>query len=346
MRNHVLDAEKAAAAYMVVFLHLHFPGVTGDIFNAAARFAVPFFFMISGYFCWRKDKNAGARIPGKIRHTFFLCVTSFGFYLVWQWIWHIIEGKSPILWFQELFEKENIRNFLYYNNTTDIKWHLWFLPALLYCYVLFWLVEKLRVQKPAGFLIPVLLLCHFYMEEAAVFTGKEYRVMEFRNYLYTGFPFFMAGYWIHRRQEHLKKYLKSRVVYVGMILGLVMSVGEYFLLGQMELFAGSVILTFSLFFLGIIKEGEKAPSFLSEIGIKYSFFIYLFHLAVSDVVKKGAVLIGVEKNTVYLWLYPLLTAFLTTALAVLIKGVHRSAVHRFYTEKQKQSPVHKRKSVL
>lgn len=81
MRNHVLDAEKAAAAYMVVFLHLHFPGVTGDIFNAAARFAVPFFFMISGYFCWRKDKNAGARIPGKIRHTFFFALPRSDFIL-------------------------------------------------------------------------------------------------------------------------------------------------------------------------------------------------------------------------------------------------------------------------
>ena len=99
MRNHVLDAEKAVAAYMVVFLHLHFPGVTGEIFNAAARFAVPFFFMISGYFCWRKDGKAGERLPGKIRHTFFLCATSFGFYIVWQWIWHVIEGKSPVLWF-------------------------------------------------------------------------------------------------------------------------------------------------------------------------------------------------------------------------------------------------------
>mgnify|MGYP003373810581 CR=1 FL=1 len=282
MRNHVLDAEKAAAAYMVVFLHLHFPGVTGEIFNAAARFAVPFFFMISGYFCWRKDKNAGARIPGKIRHTFFLCVTSFGFYLVWQWIWHIIEGKSPVLWFQELFEKENIRNFLYYNNTTDIKWHLWFLPALLYCYVLFWLVEKLRVQKPAGFLIPVLLLCHFYMEEAAVFTGKEYRVMEFRNYLYTGFPFFMAGYWIHRRQEHLKKYLKSRVVYVGMILGLVMSVGEYFLLGQMELFTGSV-------FLGDYKRRRKS----AVLSFRDRRQIFLFYLPFSS----GSIRCGKERGS-------------------------------------------------
>ena len=195
-------------------------------------------------------------------------------------------------------------------------------------------------------MIPVLLICHFMMEEASVLTGKEYRVMEFRNYLYTGFPFFMAGFWIHRHQEILKKYLKGREIYSGIIMGLVLSVGEYFLLGQMELFTGSIILTFSLFFLGIIKEGGKVPSFLSEVGVKYSFFIYLFHLAVSDVVKKGAVLAGVENNTVYLWLYPLLTAFLTTVLAVLLKRVQRSAVHRFYTEKQGESPVHKRKSVL
>ncbi len=219
MRNHVLDAEKAVAAYMVVFLHLHFPGVTGEIFNAAARFAVPFFFMISGYFCWRKDGKAGERLPGKIRHTFFLCVTSFGFYIVWQWIWHVIEGKSPVLWFLGIFEKENIRNFLYYNNTTAVKWHLWFLPALLYCYVLFWAAEKLHAQKLAEFLIPVLLLGHFMMEEASALTGKEYRVMEFRNYLYTGFPFFMAGFWIHKHQEIFKKYLKGRAIYLGISSG-------------------------------------------------------------------------------------------------------------------------------
>lgn len=346
MRNHVLDAEKAVAAYMVVFLHLHFPGVTGEIFNAAARFAVPFFFMISGYFCWRKDGRTGERLPGKIRHTFFLCLTSFGFYIVWQWTQHIIDGRSPVLWFQEMFEKENIRDFLYYNNTTALKWHLWFLPALLYCYLLFFAVEKLRVQKLAEILIPILLLCHFYMEEAAIFTGNEYRVMEFRNYLYTGFPFFMAGFWVHRHQEILKKYLKSKEIYFGIALGLVLSAGEYFLLGQMELFVGSVILTFSLFFLGVLKEKRKAPVFLAEIGVKYSFFIYLFHLAVSDAVKEAAGFAGIENNTVYLWLYPLLTAFLTTVLAVLIKGAQGIGFYSFYRKKQRESPVHKRKNVL
>lgn len=342
MRNQMLDAEKAVAAYMVVFLHIHFPGVTGEIFNAAARFAVPFFFMISGYFCWREDGRAGERLPGKIRHTFYLCITSFGFYIVWQWIQHTVEGESPVLWFQEIFEKENIRNFLYYNNTTAVKWHLWFLPALLYCYILFFTVEKLRIQKFAEILAPFLLLCHFWMEEAAIFTGNEYRVMEFRNYLYTGFPFFMAGFWVHRHQEILKKYLKSKILYLGIVLGIFLSVGEYFLLGQMELFTGSVILTFSLFFLGITKEKRNVPVFLAEIGVKYSFFIYLFHLAVSDVIRDMAVLAGIEDKSSYLWMYPLLTAFMTTALAILLKGVQS----RFYRKKQGEYPVHKRKNVL
>ena len=137
---------------------------------------------------------------------------------MWQWIWQVRREITGFM-VSEIFEKENIRNFLYYNNTTAVKWHLWFLPALLYCYVLFWAAEKLHAQKLAEFFIPVLLLGHFMMEEASVLTGKEYRVMEFRNYLYTGFPFFMAGFWIHKHQEILKKHLKGRAIYLGIIMG-------------------------------------------------------------------------------------------------------------------------------
>lgn len=322
MRNHVLDAEKAVAAYSVVLLHIHFPGVTGEVFNAVARFAVPFFFMVSGYFCWRADGTIKERLPGKIRHTVALCAISFGVYIVWQWLQYTIQGKSAAGWFREIFQGENIKNFLLYNNTTFVKWHLWFLPALLYCYVLFFLVERLHAQKLAGILIPVLLIRHFMMEEAYVFTGEEYRVMEFRNYLYTGFPFFMAGYWLHRKEGKIKKYVKKQYLPGGILTGAAFSVAEYFLLGQMELFVGSVLLTVSLFLWAIVEE-RRVPSFLAEIGVKYSFFIYLFHLAVSDALKDLAAFAGVGDKGWYLWLHPLFTVFLTTALAVGIKGTEQ-----------------------
>ena len=59
MRNKNLDAVKAVAACFVVFIHVGFPGETGQIIKVIARFAVPFFFMISGYFCYYAEKSRG-----------------------------------------------------------------------------------------------------------------------------------------------------------------------------------------------------------------------------------------------------------------------------------------------
>ena len=59
MRNKSLDAGKAMAAFGVVFIHVSFPGQTGQIIKALARSAVPFFFMVSGYFCYYNRRNTG-----------------------------------------------------------------------------------------------------------------------------------------------------------------------------------------------------------------------------------------------------------------------------------------------
>ena len=74
MRNKSLDAGKAMAAFGVVFIHVSFPGQTGQIIKALARSAVPFFFMVSGYFCYynRRNTDRGKRItdkiPAKVQH--------------------------------------------------------------------------------------------------------------------------------------------------------------------------------------------------------------------------------------------------------------------------------------
>lgn len=68
MRNKSLDAAKAVAACLVVFIHVSFPGQVGQIIKVLARCAVPFFFMISGYFCYYEGKTAEDKIPSKILH--------------------------------------------------------------------------------------------------------------------------------------------------------------------------------------------------------------------------------------------------------------------------------------
>ena len=50
----LLDALKIVAAFFVVCIHVHFPGDLGRCVIAVARFAVPFFFMVSGFFLGNK----------------------------------------------------------------------------------------------------------------------------------------------------------------------------------------------------------------------------------------------------------------------------------------------------
>jgi hypothetical protein len=60
--NYCLDCLKGIACIFVVFMHCEFPGMLGTAVQAISRFCVPFFFMVSGYFCFRPLERNVVRI--------------------------------------------------------------------------------------------------------------------------------------------------------------------------------------------------------------------------------------------------------------------------------------------
>ena len=46
-QNQYINIMKALAAFLVVFIHVPFPGLAGSIVTAIARISVPFFFWVS-----------------------------------------------------------------------------------------------------------------------------------------------------------------------------------------------------------------------------------------------------------------------------------------------------------
>lgn len=318
MRNHTLDMVKAICAYAVVLLHIHFPGTAGNVANVLARFAVPVFFMVSGYFCYRGDDTEFNRTGKKIWHVLTLILAAFPICALWDLLQNEINGDSQRKWLESLVSGEHIRQFLLYNNSSQVKWHLWFLPALLYCYLLFALVSRFRLYRVAYVLIPVLLLVHFGMEEFAPYLGEHFRVMQFRNYLFTGFPFFMAGHLIHRYQEKLEQVFegkRARFLDGMVVAGGALSLVEYRYFEKQELFLGSVCMAFGLFLLAIIKKDLKTPEFLGVVGQKYAFFIYLFHLCMADILKDLFGMAGLGRNQIYLWTRPVMVCVMVTAVA-------------------------------
>ena len=117
MRNKSLDVAKAIAAFLVVCIHVSFPGETGQIIKVFARCAVPFFFMVSGYFCYYENNNAAVKIPFKIIHILKLFAVSILFYFGWEYLMKVSGGGNAAEWIKELTDIEHLKEFVFYNST-------------------------------------------------------------------------------------------------------------------------------------------------------------------------------------------------------------------------------------
>lgn len=171
----------------------------------------------------------------------------------------------------------------------------------------------------AYILIPVLLVIHFAMEEFSPYLGEHFRVMQFRNYLFTGFPFFMAGHLLHKDQQEVRNWFDGRreaLLYGMVAAGAVFSLIEYRYLGKQELLLGSVCMAAGLFLIAMVKQDAKVPEILAAVGQKYSFFIYLFHLCAADILKDIFRAAELNNTPVYLWAKPLMVCVLVTVAAV------------------------------
>lgn len=55
-QQNVFNLFKGLACICVVFIHVRFPGIVGDVIWKLSQYAVPTFLMISGYFAIQKDE--------------------------------------------------------------------------------------------------------------------------------------------------------------------------------------------------------------------------------------------------------------------------------------------------
>ena len=90
-RNHCLNFLKGIACIGVVFIHIHFPGVTGGVAWRLSQFAVPLFLMIAGYYAFECDENVVKRRLIKI-----LKILAVGYcvYFVWSFGIQLLKGNG------------------------------------------------------------------------------------------------------------------------------------------------------------------------------------------------------------------------------------------------------------
>ena len=327
-RNECLDIMKAIACVFVVLIHCMFPGSLGVICRALARFAVPFFFIISGYFLYDRDrKSANASIPRKVRHLLIIALLSgIGYFIIEivQYIYMAFDSFRIWTFLQEKISWELMLRF-FLTNTPIVYSPRWFLYALVYCYFSIWLFHKTDVSyKWLYGASGCLLLGHLLLEYSSFFLGNNVGFyignsdvyVTIRNlFIFRALPWFVLGLGI----KEYEKLLKIRTPYcmIGILFGIISTIVEVFLLGDASIYVGTLILVFFMFCIALNKGEQSFHSPINHIGRDLSLYVYILHGAVISGFAFVERILKIEAGW-FLWFKPLLVIFISILAAEMI----------------------------
>ncbi|MGN1467805.1 MAG: acyltransferase family protein [Ruminococcus sp.] len=314
-RNHTLDIFKAFAAFFVVFIHSQFPGTFGSVVSSVAQSGVLLFFMISGYYIYNADSK---KIIKSIKHILFLIVITY----VLNIIRIIIQTDfNPYNQFVELFTVKHIMQY-FVLNISLISGVMWFMLALLYCYLIYLILNHFKLTKILYIATPILLIINLFIGDIFVHLGITNFSGFVRNFLITGIPFFTLGNYIHHKLQKIEKapYFKNKYLLLVALFGFVLSVAEALLTKEIQYSIGNFVFIITIFLTALYNPYVQNKA-LEFIGSKCCFWIYILHPIIIHIWKY--ITFSVYDNYIFQWITPLCILTMTVLTAVIIELIKK-----------------------
>lgn len=304
-----MDAVKGLACIAIVFMHCEFPGRLGTLVQCLARFGVPFFFMVSGYFC--HSPKGRPDYGKKIRHVLEIVLWTTLFYVLVTPLYAPWEGWPDF---------KALRNWVLFNKTFYIAGQMWFLFALLYDYALFAIFDRKALRWVPWVAVPAGIAVYIAMAQGAHLAGIKIPNMWYRNFLIEGFSLFSLGYLLRTNAGRLR--VSNRLLWIVLAVSTLLCPVERALLGRDF---GVNIVTFpqvtALFLLCVRNPAWGEGSRPAILGLKYSMLVYVLHPAVWHLLDRFYAAAGIAGNTAVAYLRPLLCAAGAVCAAVAFTAV-------------------------
>jgi surface polysaccharide O-acyltransferase-like enzyme len=261
-----IDLFRFIGAFFIMMLHTEYgdlPETYVNVLRLSGRWAVPFFFIVSGYFLAakvnRQTLELGRLEKGLFRLISVLLVSSL-FYLMLNFYY---TGAF-------FFSISNI--------IAGTNFHLWFLGSLIFGYILIWYCFMLNKGKYLGWISLLVVLFAILSDSYDVILGVEldYELARFMISL----PCLYAGIQLAKMQFPKQWW---PVYLLISLFGLGLSIAEAYALNiaygldmwEPQLLFGSLIMALGLFaFAASIRLKANA---LSKMGAQHSLLIYLYH---------------------------------------------------------------------
>ena len=313
--NPCLDFIKGIACICVIFMHCEFPGKVGIIVQAISRFAVPFFFMVSGFFCYypndiHYNKDIAQR---KISHIGRIVLWASLFYLLFAFV---LKDSYTV-------SRDNVMTFFIFNKPFITVGQLWFLFALLYDYIVFAFIWKRNKIELFYHISAILFVVYICLAQGAYLFGIRIPNMCYRNWLIEGLPFFFAGHWIHSHQDKIQ--ISEKLLMLIILFSTLLCLVERKLLGRDF---GMNIMTipqvFALFIFAV-RFPDRLKGVIQEIGKRYSMWVYILHPFVFRSMDRVFHLWSVDTLAWIQWSRPIITVIITLALSAMCYALlHRN----------------------
>ncbi len=337
-RNIYFDYLKGLACIAVVFLHFRLPGYAGLITGALAKFAVPLFFMISGYYALSENQY---NVKRKIIHILKMTVSAECVIFVYELLKTVAQHQSLKSYLLSCFGIEQIFQMLIFNKPLNYG-YLWFLYALIYCYATLWILRIIKLDKtiPLAILAGGGAIAFVVLGEVTALMGKDYHcslsifgqtisVAVFNIFIFRALPWFLMGRCFKINYEKLSNFNIPTIFLV--LIGSISEIFEYYSIGWLQFYIGTFVVSVSLFWAAMNENMRVSPNrvgfkLMQHIGEKDSDFVYIAHMIV------GSMLITMAKLSPFIDTSSSVFVFGKTLIVILI-SLGLAEIRNFYNSK-------------
>ena len=321
-RNRTLSVFEAVATYFVVFIHCTFPGETGIFIRSMGKFAVPLFFVVSGFFYYKENHiyNETKSTKRKIFNLIKILIASELVYAIFYDLLYVrkygVSINSIIDGIIFSVKGYNLQGLIV--NAPIFNFVGWFIVELILVYCIYYFISKYCRNYNVLYLIMFVLMfigiTLFLILDYCGFNTAYYRL----SLPFMGLPYFTFGHFLNYNKDKLLK-LNTPLLFISSVLLFVI---EYLIYGFKDNYYSVIIFIIFVFALSI-KKSNYIPKnlvlkLMDNVGSKYTTFIYIMHPLIGGLIGNIAkIFISDKFEASYKWCYPIIVAIVSTICSVI-----------------------------
>lgn len=269
MRNNALDAAKLVACFFIIVVHVgnypELPSSFGELFRVSSRWALPFFFLASGYLMGLPARDDLGKKLNKL--------VSILFYTSLLYI--------PILYRMVGGDLERVLGKVISNDTLHggTFFHLWFINALILGVILTnYALKNMKVHAALAIAVTIIIGCWF---------GDLIKSLGYKIYIFyalrtlIAFSLVYIGYFCARKSSlegiSTKLSLSVLLIGIGLMILEVYLMNKLFGADMVERQFPLLCVPVCIALLSLCINAKLKDNFISKLGMSYSLGVYLIH---------------------------------------------------------------------